>query len=296
MFFRGIAEPLSSTFDERPAARKQSVKYVVCAIHAQSISCCCSNPTHRSPQWVISSACLPAAFMAGLDFLMASCTMFFDGALAHVDRKHLFHQRSQSLVRYALHHAQVGHDGSDVLAKSYLVAPLARLVSSIATSAGAGLLVMAIFSHDRRQRWQIHDLTYIVKLSRYVGQVTTALSRQYPLMQSSTTFGFSVIFLLCASCPGCPPGLRPLFFRKDFVRRITSAFIFSFNGGEECYCCLNSCRASHTFSSRLRRLRFSFRSLSTLRRKFAFSVCSASMASCIDCIQMSAFSRLAICP
>ena len=93
-----------------------------------------------------------------------------------MDRKHLFHQRSQSLVRYALHHAQVGHNGSDVLAKSYLVAPLARLVSSIATSAGAGLLVMAIFSHDRRQRWQIHNLTYIVKLSRYVGQVTTALA------------------------------------------------------------------------------------------------------------------------
>ena len=43
-----------------------------------------------------------------------------------------------------------------------------------------------------------------------------------------------------------PPGLRPLFFRKDFVRRITSAFIF-FLGGEECCCCLNSCRASHTF-------------------------------------------------
>ncbi len=167
--FRASPNLSSSTFDERPAARKQSVKYVVCAIHAQSISCCCSNPTHRSPQRVISSACLPLP------------------------------SKSQSLVRYALHHAQVGHNGSDVLAKSYLVAPLARLVSSIATSAGAGLLVMAIFSHDRRQRWQIYNLTYIVKLSRYADK-SRPHSRQYPLMQSSTTFGFSVIFLLCASC------------------------------------------------------------------------------------------------
>ena len=107
-------------------------------------------------------------------------------------------------------------------------------------------------------------------------------SRQYPLMQSSTTFGFSVIFLLCASCPGCPPGLRPLFFRKDFVRRITSAFIFSLEGGV--LLLFEFLSGFSYFSSRLRRLRFSFWSLSTLRRKFAFSVCSASMASCIHSI------------
>ena len=140
---------------------------------------------------------------------------------------------------------------------------------------------MAIFSHDRRQRWQIHNLTYIVKLSLLCRTSHDRTSRQYPLMQSSTTFGFSVIFLLCASCPGCPPGLRPLFFRRILCAE--SLRLSSFSLREECYCCLNSCRASHTFPAACR-LRFSFRSLSTLRRKFAFSVCSASMASCIDCI------------
>ena len=231
--------------------------------------------------------------MAGLDFLMASLHNVLDGALAHVDRKHLFHQRSQSLVRYALHHAQVGHDGSDVLAKSYLVAPLARLVSSIATSAGAGLLVMAIFSHDRRQRWQIHNLTYIVKLSP-MSDKSRPHSRQYPLMQSSTTFGFSVIFLLCASCPGCPPGLRPLFFSQDFVRRITSAFIFFWR--EECYCCLNSCRASHTFPAACAGCGSLFEAFPRYGANSHSPYVAHRWLHASTASQMSAFSRLAICP
>ncbi len=179
------------------------------------------------------------------------------------------------------------------LPKVTYIAPLARLVSSIATSAGAGLLVMAIFSHDRRQRWQIYNLTYIVKLSRYADK-SRPHSRQYPLMQSSTTFGFSVIFLLCASCPGCPPRFKAALLSQGFCAPNHFGFHLSLEGGV--LLLFEFLSGFSYFSSRLRRLRFSFEAFPRYGANSHSPYVAHRWLHASTASQMSAFSRLAIYP
>ena len=116
-------------------------------------------------------------------------------------------------------------------------------------------------------------------------------SRQKLLMQSSTTSGVSSIFLKCPSCPGCQPGSNPLFARRVFVRRITSSFIRSLDGGT--LLLQEFLSGSSYLERRLRKSRFSFRSLSTLRCRQTISVCCASMVSRIDCTSFVRLSSIA---
>ena len=88
-------------------------------------------------------------------------------------------------------------------------------------------------------------------------------------------------------------GFRPLFLRNDFMFR-SASFIGALEGGVvllfEFFFSLSY------FSSRLRDVRFSACIFSTLRHKFTFSVCFASMPHALMPSQKSVFSTLAKCP
>ena len=107
----------------------------------------------------------------------------------------------------------------------------ARLVAFIATSTGTDFLIMAVFGYDRDDDRKVPPPGSHNRAPPLCQHRSRPHSRQKLLMQSSTTSGVSSIFLKCPSCPGCPPGFNPLFARRVFVRRITSSFIRSLDGG-----------------------------------------------------------------
>ena len=194
--------------------------------------------------------------MAGLDFLMASLYNVLDGALAHVDRKHLFHQRSQSLVRYALHHAQVGHNGSDVLAKSYLVCPAcaARIlycnIRRCRSSCNGDIL--------SRQAPTLANLQLDLHSQALplCGQVTTALATISTHAVFHNIRLFRHISVVCLM-PRLPAGFKAALLSQRILcaesLRLSS---FPWRGGV--LLLFEFLSGFSYFSSRLRRLRFSF--------------------------------------
>ena len=174
-----------------------------------------------------------------------------------------------------------------------MVAPLARLVSSIATSAGAGLLVMAIFSRQAPTlaNLQLDLHSQALPLCRTSHDRTRDNIHSCSLPQHSA---FPSYFCCVPHAQAAQPGLRPLFFRKDFVRRITSAFIFSLEGGV--LLLFEFLSGFSYFSSRLRRLRFSFEAFPRYGANSHSPYVAHRWLHASTASQMSAFSRLAIYP
>ena len=95
---------------------------------------------------------------------------------------------------------------------------------------------------------------------------------------SSVSSGVCAFFKVQPSCPSCPPGFLPVGLRRVLVRRITSAFIFSLEGGvlllpEFLFGVSYLASFSSNSFIRLSRLRKSALSLSILRFNRHISVC-----------------------
>ncbi len=124
------------------------------------------------------------------------------------------------------------------------------------------------------------------------GQVTTALATISTHAVFHNIRLFRHISVVCLMLR-LPMGLRPLFFRKDFVRRITSAFIFSLEGGV--LLLFNSCRASHTFQP-LAQAAVLFEAFPRYGANSHSPYVAHRWLHASTASQMSAFSRLAIYP
>src|SRR5574344_2544990 len=108
---------------------------------------------------------------------------------------------------------------------------------------------------------------------------------------SSVTSGVAVFASVCPSCPGCPPGFLPLLLRNDLVRRTTSSFILSLQGGVLLLSL--SFVGSSYFDRRFLNSLFSLVRRSFARVRLQIIVCCSSMVLRIEETSLVSFSSTA---